>query len=310
MNIQHVTIEDIPVIWELWNREVEEKYQLQDRLMKQIYECEDFDMDASFVAIDNNKIIGAILVKRWQRDILDAYQKHAWISLFVVDHDYQRQGIGTKLLSRSIKYLQGQGYQTLHVGKGMNPLFCGIPSHWDSPEFFVKHGFSTPGMTYDMHAKDPKEMELRRKLDYEVRLATIKDEDAINAFFTRSFPGRWQEEYREYVRQGGSGEAFAIMLYDQEVIAFCRINHPTKSQPMYNTNFSHNFTSLYGVGPLGVDDRYRKLSLGYDITAFAVNQAVAQGATDIIIDWTSHVEFYKKFGCQVWQEYVVLDYQL
>lgn len=310
MKIKRVTPKDIPAVWALWNREVEEKYQLQDRLMTQVSRCQDFDPESSFIALNENTIIGAILIKRWQRDVIETYKNHAWISLLVVDGANQRQGIGSKLLELSMQQLQAKGYQTLHVGKGMNPLFCGIPSHWDTPQFFLKHGFTSPGMTYDMHASSPKPMDLRHKLDYEVRLSTLSDYDAVDQFFTRSFPGRWQEEYRENIKQGGNGSAFAIMLDNNKVIAFCRINHPTESEPMYNTNFSHNFEQLFGVGPLGVDPSYRGYSLGFDITAYAVNQAIAQGATDIIIDWTSHVEFYKKFGCQVWQEYVVLDRQL
>jgi predicted N-acetyltransferase YhbS len=312
MTIDRLERTQVPEIWNLWNREVEDKYQLQERLMTQITDCPDLDVEASFVAKKNNTIIGAIIVKRWQRDIIDAYQHRAWISLLVVAKPYQRQGIGSQLLTKSIAKLQEDNCTTIHVGKGMNPLFCGIPSHWTTIPFFTKHGFVSPGMTYDMHraVNDRTPKPLRRKLGYEIRLATKDDVPAIQAFFLRSFPGRWQLEFDEYIASGGTGKEFAIMEYENDVIAFCRINHPTNSQPMYNTNFSHNFVQLYGVGPLGVDDRYRNLSLGYDITLYTVNEAIKQGATDIIIDWTSHVAFYQKFGCDIWQEYVVLDRHL
>lgn len=312
MEVRQMTSSDIPLIWTLWNEQVEETYRLQDRLMTQVINCQDFDPTTSFVAIKDNHIIGAIVIKRWQRTELSWYQNKAWMSLLVVSPAHQKQGVASTLLQRSIIKLKQLKYTVLHAGKGMNPLFCGLPSNWDSIEAMKHLGFTSPGFTYDMHhhIKEYTPLPLRHQIDYTIRLATPSDFDAIHTFFARCFPGRWQQEFIEYVENGGDGKEFAIMTYQKEVIAFCRINHPTKSQPMYNTNFSHNFKALYGVGPLGVDSRFRGHSLGYDVTAYTINQAAQQGATDIIIDWTSHVEFYQKFGFDIWREYVVLDYNL
>lgn len=312
MRIEQMSLSQLPDIWELWNKETDSKHHLQPRLMKQISDCPDVDLNASFVAIDNQQLIGAIIVKTWKRTDLPWYQKRAWISLIVVDKNYQRQGLGSKLVQKSTTILKQEGYEIAHLGKGMDPLFCGIPSNWKSARFLEQVGFTFSEMTYDMHRHidNYEPLPLRKKLAYEIRLATPDDFDSIDAFFTRCFSGRWQQEFKEYVEKGGQGKEFTIIRYEGDVTAFCRINDSNQSQPMYNTNFSHNFKHLYGVGPLGVDSRYRGYSLGYDVTAYTINKAVERGATDIIIDWTSHVSFYQKFGFDIWQEYKVFNLNL
>ena len=79
---------------------------------------------------------------------------------------------------------------------------------------------------------------------------------------------------------------------------------------MHNTNWSKPFSNLYGVGPLGIAKYFQSNSLGYDITAFAVNLAFTKGASDIIIDWTSKVDFYKKLGFSTYQNYISYTFEI
>ena len=56
--------------------------------------------------------------------------KQAALRLIVVDETYQKQGIGSQLLSLCERWLQQQGYQSVHV-----------ESTPEATNFFVKHGY-------------------------------------------------------------------------------------------------------------------------------------------------------------------------
>ena len=51
---------------------------------------------------------------------------------------------------------------------------------------------------------------------------------------------------------------------------------------------------------------YRKRNLGYDIVAFANNVLTDNNATEIIIDWTSLLDFYRKMGFEVFKSYLYM----
>jgi hypothetical protein len=48
------------------------------------------------------------------------------------------------------------------------------------------------------------------------------------------------------------------------------------------------------------------MHLGYDIVAASVNALVEAGVSDIIIDWTGLLDFYRKLGFEVWKSYSYL----
>lgn len=313
MNIIPLNKEHIEPIRNLWNTEMHPSFHLRkDLFASQVVMSIDTSWNSSFVALDEGKIVGSVIVKIWQRDVLEAYAHTAWITFIHVTKTHQRKGIGRMLMEQALERCKQQGVQTVHLGKSMNNFFCGVPTVFETNLFFEKIGFVENDRPVDMHKHitDKTMIPLRHKTEYDIRISSPKDFDKIRAFFLKNFPGRWHLEFEEYANQKPTGREFAIIEKDDKVIAFCRINPSSNHLNMYNTNFTHDFTNLYGVGPLGVDADYRAFSLGFDITAFAINNAVQSGASDIIIDWTSHIEFYQKFGFNVWFQYISMKYDM
>jgi len=311
MNSRTLTTHDLEAIRTLWNEEMPHTFFLRKDLFKsQIATSQDMDWSSSFVAFEGQKLVGSILVKAWKRNVLDAYQKTAWITFIHVAKSYQHQGIGRTLIEHAIENLRTQGVHTIHLGKSMNNFFCGVPETFEANRFFETIGFVENDRPVDMHKHitNHSMIPLRHKIGYSIRISTTDDFTKMRDFFIKNFPGRWYQEFEEYVASGYNGSEFAIIEINQRVVAFCRINQSLQSMNMYNTNFTNDFSNLYGVGPLGVDEDFRSYSLGFDITAFAINQAVQNGATDIIIDWTSHIAFYEKFGFKVWNRYISMKY--
>lgn len=306
MDIKLLRKEHLESLRELWNQEMPKQFLLnKDVFQTQIVDSIDIDWHSSVVAIKNDQVIAGVVAKRWVRHGIDKYKNTAWISLIYVKQEYQKDRIGTLLLEITMERLREQDVNTIHIGKDMNNLFCGVPTSFQSGGFFLKKGFTFVGNEHDMHKHiTTQEMiPLRQVTDYHIHVSTEADFPKMHAFFDKNFPGRWQQEFIEYVNYGGKGDEFVIIEKDDLVVAFCRINQSGVSQNMYNTNFRDNFENLYGIGPLGVDQDYRKYSLGFDVTAYTINHAVSIGASDIIIDWTNLVEFYEKFGFQVWHTY-------
>ena len=71
----------------------------------------------------------------------------------------------------------------------------------------------------------------------------------------------------------------------------------------YSLTWRKRFVALGGIGPLGVDASYRNKHIGYDIVAYAHNVLIDNNVSDIIIDWTGLLDFYRQFGFEVFKSY-------
>lgn len=313
MNFRTLTHKDITRLQHNWNVDMHPDFYLYDDIIQsQLFDSLDLNLDCSFVCEIDDIVVGGIVIKTWNRSGIDTYTNTAWISFLHVQQPHRNQSIGRQLVLNAIIELKQRGFQRLFVGKDMNNLFCGIAEVFPHTTLFPQLGFEPLELNYDLHRNviGAVPLSLRNRTTFEIRLGTKQDEPLALDFFHRVFPGRWEEEYKEYLRRGNNGQEFAFLHKDNKIIAFCRVNYGTNSDPMYNTLFRHSFATLYGVGPLGVDPAYRGLSLGYDVTVYAINKAIERGASDIIIDWTSLVDLYRKFGFEIWHEYQSFLYRI
>ena len=89
------------------------------------------------------------------------------------------------------------------------------------------------------------------------------------------------------------------------ICAFAKIGLPTTDILLtsYSLTWRKRFVALGGIGPLGVDASYRNKHIGYDIVAYAHNVLIDNNVSDIIIDWTGLLDFYRQFGFEVFKSY-------
>lgn len=294
---------------ELWNDVTPSPFQISEKLFHQnVVTQSSFDLKASLMIYEASDLVGFILIKTWRDGVpwLVETVRQAHISLLCVDPKRRRQGYGRLLVSHAISMLKAQGIERLELGKELYTFLPGLPEcfHEYTP-FFTEMGFTDAGITYDMIRNiDAYTTSLPLKREgLIVRRAKRYDFKRIEQFLANEFPGRWHHEFICYRDKGGSGKEFIIALENQKVVAFCRLNGPDSIEQGHNVNWSLGFKRLHGIGPLGVAGTERGRGLGYLITAFAFNEAVQAQADAVVIDWTSKVSFYEKFGFRIWQTY-------
>jgi predicted GNAT family N-acyltransferase len=151
-----------------------------------------------------------------------------------------------------------------------------------------------------------------RENKYQFRFGTMKDKDKILSFIHSNWPGRWHKEAIDYFINGGNGKEYLLCLDNEKVIGFAKVNFPDTDilQISNNLTWRHRFDALGGIGPLGIDKDYRKQNLGFNIVAYAVNKLNEENASNIIIDWTGLLDFYRLLGFEVWKTYYYLNKKL
>ena len=64
---------------------------------------------AVFVAVENKKIVGMIIGKRYNAISISKYKRKGYMSNLYIDKNYRKKGIGKKLLLHTLKWLKKQG---------------------------------------------------------------------------------------------------------------------------------------------------------------------------------------------------------
>lgn len=301
--ITYKQITDLNSIRNLWNEELGFIFPMSVEVLNQ--NITNYANKFVLGAYDEDRLVGFVVGKRDISEI-ESYKNLGWINLIYVDKDYRRKGIGSKLLTEVENYLSG--VSTINVGKDINNFFPGSPSEFagTSDTFFIKRGYIDGGQGYDVINTNLKKIELRNK-EFKYMACTMEHKDALIKFFEKNFPGRWEYEARDYFAKGGNGDSYVICLDGDKVIGFSRMNDRKDKVYPYNTTWFPRFNNLGGVGPLGVDRDYRKKDIGFDVVAFGINTLIDRGITEIIIDWTGLLNFYRQFGFEVWKDFKYLS---
>jgi len=305
MNYRKLSKEnDLNQICKIWNEEIGDLFPITEELMQR--NIIDAYLDASFVAIENDSVKGFIIGKIWQSNFyIESYEKAGWISLIYVQPEFRNQGIGTKLLELTETEFNRLNNEIIHIGKDYNDFFPGLPKALDkSLDWFIKRGYNWSGDTFDLINKDKEKIELKNK-NLEFRQASLDDKNNLLDFIKRNWPGRWLKEAIDYFANGGTGKEYQIGLDEGKVIAFVKTSYPDTLESLTGNSLTWRacFESLGGLGPLGVDKEYRGRHIGFDIVASGKNALIAAGASNILIDWTSLIDFYSQFGFEIWRSY-------
>lgn len=296
-------------IMELWNHEVGFIFPFyKDLLLQKTFDCKFFNENSSFLVYKDNMLIGFILCKMYDNNqIMSKYINTAWISLIYVSENYRKKGLGSLILKKSEEELRKQGAQKIMIGADYNNFFPGIPTDFIevAEPFFCRNGYILENIDYDVirNIKENYTVNLTRSNELIVKYATKDDKTAVLDFFKKNFYGRWYYEALEYFEEIYEEKTYLVVFDIDKVVGFIRVNKHNSEKVSYNVNWKMLFERLYGFGPLGVDQEYRGKGLARLLIETALNDAVNEGASNIIIDWTSLVKFYEKFGFSIWKSY-------
>ena len=235
-----------------------------------------------------------------------------WITAIAVQPAYQQQGLGRALLAWAETWLRAQSVHEIRLGGSLRPFTPGLPVELSviSETFFLHRGYAEEGPEWDV-ARDladypdpplPPDAPQMRPVETEAERQALFD------FLAREFSGRWYFECQELVREGGRPSDW-MLLWPTDAdrpAGFCQITLEDSLRPIERF-YPHRLPHPWGqFGPLGVAADARGKGYGAAVVDGAARHLKRLGVRGCVIDWTSLVDFYGKYGFTPYREYRVL----
>jgi GNAT superfamily N-acetyltransferase len=260
------------------------------------------------VAIHHGEAVGFVLVCAVMDD--PAFTL-GWISAIAVQPSAQGQEIGSQLLTWAEDWLKERGCKRVRVGGNLRPFLPGLPYVMrENTVFFERYGYQSP-------SAQPYEYDIARSLkDYKsiypkpahADLLPMQpgEEHLLLEFLGREFPGRWAFEAKEFIKNGGRASDYLLLRVNGAVHGSCRLTLSDSDHPIERF-YPQRLSPPWGqFGTLGLSKAVRGQGLGgYLIDAAALHMQ-SVGVDSCVIDWTSLVEFYAKFGFKIYNQYISL----
>lgn len=172
-----------------------------------------FRPEGAQVAYLDGRVVGFFLAIVRKRRLEDGAPDfgNGWITLMAVHPNYQRRGIGTALLQKSLAYLKSEGAVSAWVSPYAPNYFCpGIDeaAYSGGIAFLNGHGFRVAYRPLSMEAslhgfempEDVRHLEAGlESAGVAVREMLLEDALPLIEFVRNEFPGDWQRLVRESI---------------------------------------------------------------------------------------------------------------
>lgn len=288
-------------------------FKLTDRLLEQnTWQSPYVLQEGSAIKKLDGKIVGVVIAKMWHETHGIALNKeHGWIQMLLVHPDYRQQKIGTELYKFAEQALLKNGVKKVQIGGDLGHLLCGVPLAQQAGVAFAEmFGFKQVVESVDFTKSITKPLSPPQKDNVEFVLLEKDEQQQLLEFMAQSFPGRWTFEAHDYFVQGGTGRDYVVVKWEGKIVGFCRINDEYSAWKGPNYNWAEQFDQLGGIGPLGVNEDYRKYGLGRAVIEAAEFYLQQRGKKTLFIDWTDLIAFYEKLGYTVWKNYGIFVKQV
>ncbi len=270
-------------------------------------------VQAGQVAVQHGAIVGFVLCSALPRDPATSPPGLGWIDAIAVSPGEQCRGIGSALLVWAEDWLRGHECVRARLGGSLRPFSAGLPIELENEAFFRRRGFQArSGGEYvwdvarDLAEYRPETSRKNISPATIIRPAQDGDRHALLEFLRREFPNRWRFEFEEFSRGGGRLSDWLILLTGECVGGFVRITLEDSLQPM-DRFFPHRLARPWGqLGPIGVAGGLRGKGYGGALLDAGLRYLKTRGVRGCVIDWTSLLDFYGKFGFKPLRQYAVL----
>jgi predicted N-acetyltransferase YhbS len=230
-----------------------------------------------------------------------------WIEALAVEPSHQRHGAGGALLRWAEAWLVAHRCPRIRLGGSLRPFVAGLPVTLGTQPFFERHGYRLSQSEWDVaHHLSRYQPLASRAAAGRVRPAEPADLPALDAFLACEFPGRWHFEFREFQREAGRASDYVLLLVENAIAGFARLTLPDSERPIERF-YMHRLPQPWGqLGPIGVSAVQRGHGYGAMLLDGALLHLRALGVEGCVIDWTSLLDFYRKFGFEPYREYAIL----
>jgi GNAT superfamily N-acetyltransferase len=257
------------------------------------------------VTVDGD-IAGVVLASTLRGEPTVAPPGQGWIDAIIVDPAYQRRGIGSMLLAWAESWLRNQGCHACVAGASLRPFAPGAPTELETTEFFTRNGYRKDGTVWDVAANLAayRTPDTVRKVDSVVRPAQRGYEQALLDFLRREFPGRWRYEYEAFLRQPKNRISDHMLLWTERgVDGSCVLTFEDSERPIERF-YPYQLPRPWGqLGTVGVSADRRGRGYGAALVDAGLRRLHNNGVNGCVIDWTTIVNFYGKFGFTKYREY-------
>jgi GNAT superfamily N-acetyltransferase len=233
----------------------------------------------------------------------------------LVDQEYRQQGLGSALYERTEQLFREEGLKRISLGAELGHFFPGIPKESvETQTFFLNRGYTGAGEFCDLNCTrarfvPPAGHEMAPDVVKETRIALAKSEQDVReaqAFFLQYFPGRWEHEFRWAV-ENGVLDGLVLLWVNGVVKGFARIYDAESRFIGPSIYWGEQMGTPYGgLGPIGVAHDERGKGLGMELLYRSLMMLQDRGVEEMVIDFTTLVEFYGKLGFEPWKWYVRL----
>lgn len=257
--------------------------------------------------------VGVVLASRLADEPTVMPASQGWIDAIAVAPQAQRQGIGRALLTWAEGWLAEAGCRVSILGKSILTFVPGPPVEAESGPFFRRCGYVGENYVWDVAANlatytPPPGMESFAGM---VRPGQPGEEEALLTFLRREFPGRWRFETEEFLRRPGHRFSDYMLLWTERgVDAFCRLTFADSGQPIERF-FPYQLPRPWAqLGSVGVSADRRGRGYGLAVVDAGLRRLHNNGINGCVIDWTTIVGFYAKFGFSEYRQYQQMSKEL
>ena len=263
---------------------------------------------AGQIAVESNRPVGVVIASHApELDFVSAGT--GWLdALAVAGHaDPNANAVRTSLLDWAEGWLRERGCQSAHVGGGLRCFAPGLFDELEQLPFFLDRGyqFEENPTVWDVARSlaDYTPPAALREVDAAVHPAQPGQVDALLAFLRREFPGRWRWECEQFLSDGGRPSDYMLLWTERGVDGCCLLTFEDSLRPI-ERHYPYALPRPWAqLGSVGVSADVRGRGYGAAVVDAGLRRLHNNGVNGCVIDWTTIVDFYDKFGFEKYRAY-------